>query len=207
MKLGTWLDSLETVGKRQHKVFVMNSETSQDTFAKEVRVDNPNGGVDPSISDVHTADTVNPTPFSSTQVDASIRTAEDDLNADYPAYSATSVDPSPVHESQVKDIQNKVSAVLSNLPDYVGNFFRTYKQPIVTVGLVIGSIIVLRVLFATLDAIFDTIDDVPFLTSLLELTGLVFWIWFTYRYLLQASNRQELVDTFNSTKARILGRT
>lgn len=204
MKLGARLDSLENVGKRQHEVSIMNPEINQDTVVKEVRVDTADGVVDSSISDVHAAESVAPTSFSSTKIENSVEDFADDLNADY---SATVVEPSPINESQVQDIQNRVSAILSNLPDYASNFFRTYKQPIITVGLVIGSILVLRVLFATLDAIFDSIDDVPLLTSLLELTGLGFWVWFTYRYLLQASNRQELVDAFNSTKERILGRT
>ncbi|HEY9619407.1 MAG TPA: CAAD domain-containing protein [Crinalium sp.] len=187
----------------------MNPEINQDTVVKEVRVDTNGENADPLVKDplvkdIHAADSVVSTPFSTTNSASSVETIEDDLNADY---SATSVSSPSIDESNIQNIQDRAAAILSNLPDYVTNFFKTYKQPIVTISLVIGSIIVLRVLLATIDAIFDTIDDVPFLTSLLELTGLVFWGWFTYRYLLQASNRQELVDAFNSTKERILGRS
>ncbi|HIK54144.1 MAG TPA: CAAD domain-containing protein [Synechococcales cyanobacterium M55_K2018_004] len=96
---------------------------------------------------------------------------------------------------------SKVTEFLADLPEYLGEFFGEYKRPIVTVGLVIGAIIAVKLTLAVLDAV----NDVPLLEPTFELIGLGYTFWFVYRYLLKASTRKELSEDFKSLKEQVLG--
>lgn len=87
------------------------------------------------------------------------------------------------------------------LPGYVTQFFEDYKRPLGNIALIVGAIIFVKVLLALLDAI----DDIPLISPTLELIGIGYTAWFIYRYLLRASNRQELVEEFKSLKNQVLG--
>lgn len=102
-------------------------------------------------------------------------------------------------------VVDRVSAIFSDLPDYVQKIFSTYRQPLVSLGLVFGAIIAARTLLAILTTTLDVVDDVPLLASIFELIGIGYSAWFIYRYLLKASDRQELVDQLEKTRQRILG--
>jgi hypothetical protein len=102
-------------------------------------------------------------------------------------------------------IADRVSAVLSDLPDYLQNIFSNYRKPLISLGLVFGAIIAARTLLAVLSTTLDVVDDVPLLAATFELIGIGYSAWFIYRYLLKASDRQELVDQFEKTRQRILG--
>ncbi|MBF2073389.1 MAG: CAAD domain-containing protein [Synechococcales cyanobacterium C42_A2020_086] len=103
--------------------------------------------------------------------------------------------------AQWRQIGDKVSAFLADLPEYLGDFFGEYKRPIVTIGLILGAIIAVKLLLAILDAI----NDIPLLSSFFELVGMGYSAWFVYRYLLKASTRKELGEDFNALKEQILG--
>ncbi|MGL5080860.1 MAG: CAAD domain-containing protein [Microcoleaceae cyanobacterium] len=103
--------------------------------------------------------------------------------------------------SQVDEIKQKVVAVLSELPGYVSNFFGEYQKPIVTVILIVTLFVALKLLFAMVDAL----NDIPLLAPMFELIGIGFAAWFVYRYLLRASNRQELAKEFQVYKDQVLG--
>jgi hypothetical protein len=90
---------------------------------------------------------------------------------------------------------------LSKVPEQIGTFFADYKQPLTTLGLIITAAITVYVTLSVLDAI----DNIPLLSSILELVGLGYSIWFVVRYLLKASTRQELFSEFNGLKDQILG--
>lgn len=96
---------------------------------------------------------------------------------------------------------NLVVDYLAKLPDALGNFFSDYKQPLTTFGLIITATITVYVTLSVLDAI----DNIPLLSSILELVGLGYSAWFVTRYLLKASTRQELFSEFDSLKKQILG--
>lgn len=91
---------------------------------------------------------------------------------------------------------------VSKVPDEVGAFFADYKQPLITLLLVLSSIVTVYITLAVLDAI----DDIPLLAPVLELVGLGYTGWFIYRYLLKASNRSELIAEFESLKALVMGK-
>jgi hypothetical protein len=103
---------------------------------------------------------------------------------------------------QVKQVWEKVSALLGDLPDYVSTFFKQYRRPIVTVGLIIAAIIAVKLVLALLSAI----NDFPLLAPTFELIGLIYSGWFLYRYLLKASNRQELLGDIAAIRDQVLGK-
>jgi hypothetical protein len=90
---------------------------------------------------------------------------------------------------------------LAKVPEQLGNFFSDYKQPLTTLGLILTAAITVYVTLSVLDAI----DNIPLLSSILELVGLGYTAWFVTRYLLKASTRQELFAEFNGLKQQVLG--
>ncbi len=104
-------------------------------------------------------------------------------------------------DQQLQEWIQPVTEFLSQLPDYLATFFADYKKPITTVGLIIGALIAVKFTLAILDAI----NDIPLMSPMLELIGLAYTSWFVYRYLLKASNRQELWGEFDSLKNQVAG--
>lgn len=103
---------------------------------------------------------------------------------------------------QWREVADKTYTILAGLPEYLGKFFSEYRKPLVTVGLVFGSIVSVKLTLALLGAI----NDVPLLQPTFELIGLAYSVWFVYRYLLKASNREELGQEFNKLKDQVVGR-
>lgn len=103
---------------------------------------------------------------------------------------------------QVQQVLDKISGLLANLPDYVTDFFREYKRPLVTVGLILAAFVSVKLLLAILNAI----NEVPLLAPTFELIGLGYSSWFVYRFLLKDANRQELTENFTSLKDQVLGK-
>jgi hypothetical protein len=103
---------------------------------------------------------------------------------------------------QIQQIKDQILSVLSELPAYASSFFGEYQKPIVTVGLIVGTLITIKVTLAVLEAL----NDIPLLSPTFELIGMGYTAWFIYRYLLRASNRQELVAELESFKEQIFGR-
>ncbi|MEH1820144.1 MAG: CAAD domain-containing protein [Nostoc sp.] len=96
----------------------------------------------------------------------------------------------------------QISTFLATLPEYVGGFFNQYKQPLVTVGLIVGSIVAVKVLLAILDAL----NDIPLVAPTFELIGIGYSAWFVYRYLLKASTRKELTTEITTLKSQVVGK-
>ncbi|MFN6514290.1 MAG: CAAD domain-containing protein [Nostoc sp. CreGUA01] len=96
----------------------------------------------------------------------------------------------------------QVSSFLASLPEYVGGFFNQYKQPLVTIGLIVGAIVGVKVLLAVLDAL----NDIPLVAPTFELIGIGYSVWFVYRYLLKASTRKELTSEITTLKSQVVGK-
>jgi hypothetical protein len=94
-----------------------------------------------------------------------------------------------------------VMDVLGKIPDYVGQFFADYRQPLITVLLFVLGIITVKITLAVLDAV----DDVPLLAPLLELVGMGYTAWFVWRYLWKSETRRELLAEFEAIKTQIFG--
>ena len=103
---------------------------------------------------------------------------------------------------QIQAVWAKVSGVLGNLPDYVTDFFLEYKRPLVTVGLIVGAVVSVKLLLAVLGAV----NELPLLAPTFELVGLGYSGWFIYRYLLRDANRQELIENLTALRDQVLGK-
>jgi glutamyl-tRNA synthetase len=70
------------------------------------------------------------------------------------------------------------------------------------VGLILASIISLKVLLGVV----DELNDIPLLAPTFELIGIGYTIWFVYRYLLRSSNRQQLGQEIQAIKEQVFGK-
>lgn len=104
-------------------------------------------------------------------------------------------------DTQWQQILEQVYEILSGLPEYIGKFYGQYRQPIVTVGLIVAALVSVKLVLALLSAI----NEIPLLAPTFELIGLGYGGWFIYRYLLRASSRQELYDEFKVLKDQVIG--
>jgi hypothetical protein len=124
-----------------------------------------------------------------------------DLVADQPGVMTT-VTTTETPTGQFQDIKDQVMTILSELPAYVSNFFADYQKPLVTLGLILAGGISIKVLLGVLGAL----NDVPLVAPVFELIGMGYTGWFVYRYLLKASNRQELLTEVDAFKEQVVGK-
>ena len=104
--------------------------------------------------------------------------------------------------SQTQQIKEQIISILSELPAYIGGFYEQYKSPLTVVGLIIVSIISLKVLLGVV----DELNDIPLLAPTFELIGIGYTAWFVYRYLLRSSNRQQLGQEIQAIKEQVFGK-
>jgi hypothetical protein len=107
----------------------------------------------------------------------------------------------PSSEQPWQEWVDVVVDFLSKVPEQIASFFSDYQQPLTTLGLIITAAITVYITLSILDAI----GNIPLLSSMLELVGLGYTVWFVTRYLLKASTRQELLAEFDAFKEQILG--
>lgn len=131
------------------------------------------------------------------QPETQVETGTSPFNTEAPGSMAT-----PEAEQPWQEWVQPVTDFLSDLPDELGQFFENYKQPLVTVGLILTALITVKLTFALIGAI----NEIPLLAPIFELVGISYTAWFVYRYLLKASNRSELVGEFDALKSQVLGK-
>ncbi|MBC1225353.1 CAAD domain-containing protein [Nostoc sp. UCD121] len=110
--------------------------------------------------------------------------------------------PASENEEQWQKIGRQISIFLVKIPEYIGSFYQEYKMLIIGFALLVITVTALRIFLAVLNAI----NDIPLLSPFLELIGLGYTIWFTFRYLLKDSTRQELAAEIRLLKKQTLGR-
>ena len=108
---------------------------------------------------------------------------------------------SPDTSAQFEQVTDKISKLLADLPAYVSGFFSEYQRPLTTLLLLFGAIIAAKLTLALLGAL----NEIPLLAPTFELVGFGYAAWFVYRYLWQATSRQELVEDFSKLKNQVLG--
>ncbi|MBR8828043.1 MAG: valine--tRNA ligase [Gomphosphaeria aponina SAG 52.96 = DSM 107014] len=96
----------------------------------------------------------------------------------------------PVAIANKKQIVQQAVKILENLPDAVTQFFSKYQGLIITIALVLGGIIGVKLLLAVVMAI----HRLPLMSPSLRLLGLWYTISFLLRNVLWAENRQKLPD-------------
>jgi hypothetical protein len=111
----------------------------------------------------------------------------------------------PTQEADRKFQQKseQIAIFLEQLPTYISNFFETYKQPIITIGLIFAAIVATRLTLAIIDAL----NDIPLFTETFEILGIGLTIWFISRYLVKASTRQELAGKIQELREQIAGKS
>lgn len=117
------------------------------------------------------------------------------------AGTITKLQPPVQSQEQWLKYGEQVSSFLGTLPEYLGSFFNQYKQPLVTLGLVLTAVVSVKVLLAILDAL----NDIPLVAPTFELIGIGYSAWFVYRYLLKASTREELTSEITTLKSQVVG--
>ncbi|MBW4592641.1 MAG: CAAD domain-containing protein [Brasilonema angustatum HA4187-MV1] len=116
--------------------------------------------------------------------------------------SITKLQPTVQSQDQWLKYGEQVSGFLATLPEYLGSFFNRYKQPLVSIGLIVAAIVAVKIVLAILDAL----NDIPLVSPTFELIGIGYSTWFIYRYLLKASTRQELTDEITTLKSQVVGK-
>ena len=104
--------------------------------------------------------------------------------------------------SQTQQIKEQIISILSEFPAYIGSFYEQYKSPLTVVGLILASIVSLKVLLGVI----DELNDIPLLAPTFELIGIGYTVWFVYRYLLRSSNRQQLGEEIQALKEQVFGK-
>uniref|UniRef100_UPI0025D3211D CAAD domain-containing protein n=1 Tax=Okeania sp. SIO2F4 TaxID=2607790 RepID=UPI0025D3211D len=103
---------------------------------------------------------------------------------------------------QINKIKEQLIDIFSNLPDYISQFYQEYKTQLKVVGSLTLAILTLTLIVSFL----QTLQGIPILSVSFEFIGMGYAVWFVYRYLLQKSNRQELLDKIQDIKAEIVGK-
>ena len=130
------------------------------------------------------------------------------INTDAPTMIGAS-EPAPLQkllppaqsDEQLQRIGTQISDFLAQLPDYLGKLFNQYKQPIITVALIVAAIISVKVVFAVI----STLNGILLLAPTFKMIGIGYCVWFVKRYLLKASNRQELSEALQKLKQQVIG--
>ncbi|WP_333469909.1 CAAD domain-containing protein [Microcoleus sp. herbarium12] len=104
--------------------------------------------------------------------------------------------------NQTQQIKEQIISILSEFPAYIGSFYEQYKSPLTVVGVILASIVSLKVLLGVI----DELNDIPLLAPTFELIGIGYTAWFIYRYLLRSSNRQQLGQEIQALKEQVFGK-
>lgn len=107
----------------------------------------------------------------------------------------------PASEPEWQRISRQFFEFFGQLPQYLSSFFKDYSQALITVSLIFAAIVTVKVALAVLGAI----NDIPLLAPFFELIGIAYATWFTFRYLIKASNRQELAQQIQLLKNEFVG--
>jgi CAAD domains of cyanobacterial aminoacyl-tRNA synthetase len=100
-----------------------------------------------------------------------------------------------------QSIQTEITTVVENAIATTTELFNNNRQLFITVGWIVLVIFGAKVVFATL----GIIDDIPLVTPIIKLVGLVSVVRFAWRYLIREHDRKELIEILNRTKVEVLG--
>ncbi|MBW4517615.1 MAG: CAAD domain-containing protein [Timaviella obliquedivisa GSE-PSE-MK23-08B] len=104
-------------------------------------------------------------------------------------------------EESLTSFQVQAANFFDNVTQSTVAFFKGNRQLLSNLGWLLLAFLGIRVLFASLDAI----DDIPLMSSLLKLVGLITLVQFSWRHLVRANDRQELTQKIVQAKADLLG--
>ena len=130
-----------------------------------------------------------------------METADEPIVA--PAAVSVTMADEPVVEpaAALESSQTELVALFENAKSTATDFFNQNQQIFIAVGWILLAIFGIKVLFATL----GIIDDIPLVTPLIKVVGLVSVVRFSWRYLVRKHDRQELIEIIDRKKVEILG--
>jgi CAAD domains of cyanobacterial aminoacyl-tRNA synthetase len=115
------------------------------------------------------------------------------------ASASTPPEPStPASEQIAQQVKDFAAKLIQQMQS---SFSVEQKSAVVVVALVVVAIPVIILA----NKVLNVIDSIPLLEPILELVGLVYTIWFVYRYLIFAQSRKELIDGITGIKSKIMG--
>jgi CAAD domains of cyanobacterial aminoacyl-tRNA synthetase len=100
-----------------------------------------------------------------------------------------------------QSIQSEITAFVENAAATTTELFNNNRQLFIISGWIVLAIFGAKVIFATL----GIIDDIPLVTPIIKLVGLVSVVRFATRYLIRKQDRQELTEIIDRTKVSVLG--
>lgn len=95
------------------------------------------------------------------------------------------------------EIPKKINDAIAQLPDILSQ----YKDSFIVLGWISLGFFFLY----TIDALITTVNSIPLLGLFFEVIGLVYTVWFVFRYLLFAARRAELKVKISSFQSAIFG--
>jgi CAAD domains of cyanobacterial aminoacyl-tRNA synthetase len=104
-------------------------------------------------------------------------------------------------EESWDSFQAQATDFLASTTQSIVAFFKSNRSLMTKLGWVFLAFLGIRILFAAVGAI----DDIPLMSPLLKLIGLISVGQFVWRYLLKASDRQAFVEKIDQVKAEFLG--
>jgi CAAD domains of cyanobacterial aminoacyl-tRNA synthetase len=102
----------------------------------------------------------------------------------------------------ITDMTKQATDFLASLPKEIQQFYNNNKSAVTTLGIILGSIVGLKLTLAVLSAI----NEIPLLSPTFEMVGIGYTTWFVWRYLFKAETRSELTGQFNDFKSGIFGK-
>jgi valyl-tRNA synthetase len=100
-----------------------------------------------------------------------------------------------------QQILNTIKRFLDQPTQYFDGFFSSYKKPALSLALVLGGAVTLKVL----GSVFDAIDDIPALRELLQLVGIIYSVQFGLRKVYTAEKRDRVFTELKQVWAEIIG--
>ncbi len=101
----------------------------------------------------------------------------------------------------LQSTQTELTEFFENAKSTATDFFNNNRPLFITLGWTALAIFGAKVVFATL----GIIDDIPLVTPIIKLVGLVSVVRFAWRYLIREHDRQELIEIIARTKVEVLG--
>jgi len=115
------------------------------------------------------------------------------------AEMTTILTPSPENSSTSHQLWQGIKQQIASMWQKVASSSPTQVTPII-----VATILAVPFLLV-LSNVIGFLNSLPLIPDLLELIGLIYLLWFTYRYLLFAESRQELGKTIAGIKKKVLG--
>ncbi|MGB3193149.1 MAG: CAAD domain-containing protein [Limnoraphis sp.] len=95
----------------------------------------------------------------------------------------------------------QASNFIDNVPDYIKYFWSAYKQVIFVFVYALLALLI----FVIITTIIKALDGLPLIATFFQSVGILYTIWFSFRYIITAEKRRKLISNFNELKKNVIG--